>query len=183
MKRRKIFLLCISILCCACWILACRMANQPKDPSANTPEIIDTQPFSADDDLSQKETDQLSKEEKPQTQENYQAPTRPIFLEPMESLRPKLYNIDKKWKVIVSKEKLLQTLSKMKVQVLAINPIIVDTKDEQGCCSIISIGGKLVNAYELCVRLNLPSSYLTDIEIDEYNIIFEGQGCFEPDGC
>ena len=68
----------------------------------------------------------------------------------------------------------------MKIKVASISPIIVDTKDEQGCCAIISIG-RLIDAMSFA-KGNLPSSYITDIEIDNDNIIFEGQGSFDPDG-
>jgi hypothetical protein len=80
----------------------------------------------------------------------------------------------------VSKGDLLDALSKMGIKVASISPIIIDSTDKQGCCSVLSIGGRLINAYELCEKLKMPSSYITSIEIGKSNIVFEGRGSFEP---
>ncbi|HEY8419140.1 MAG TPA: hypothetical protein VIL03_01745 [Clostridia bacterium] len=175
MKNAKISLVIILILFSAVSFLGCgqTIKNQPeKSIISEESDILheETPP----------ESDQLSEDETPNTIEDYQEPTQPIVLEPLEAQHPKLYNIDKTWQVEVSKEQVLLVLEKMRIQISAITPIIIDTKDEQGCCAIISIGGKLINAYEFCDRLNLPSSYITEIEIKDDYIIFRGQGYFAP---
>ncbi|NLC17478.1 MAG: hypothetical protein GX756_06350 [Clostridiales bacterium] len=190
MKKSKVFLITILILCCLSLFFACSDTKQRPAPPKNIPEIIENTPFVQDDNLTQEnnlaqeDTDQsqLTEEENPHTKEDYQKPTEPIVLAPFNNPRPKLYHIDKRWTATVPKGQILDALEKMKIKVASISPIIVDTKDEQGCCAIISIGGRLIDAYEFCQRLNLPSSYITDIKIDNDNIIFEGQGSFDPDG-
>ncbi|HHW89717.1 MAG TPA: hypothetical protein GX745_02295 [Clostridiales bacterium] len=183
MKKSKIFLITIFILCCAFLFFACNGVKQSPAPEKNISDIIDNTPFIQDDNLAQEETDQsqLTEEENPHTKEDYQKPTEPIVLAPYSNPSPKLYHTDKKWTATIPKGQILNALEKMKIKVASISPIIVDTKDNQGCCAIISIGGKLINAYEFCQKLNLPSSYITDIEIDSENIVFEGQGSFDPD--
>lgn len=115
----------------------------------------------------------------PNSKEEYQSPTEPIILRPKDEPK-KLWYEQTKWVVTVSKGDLLEALSKMGIKVASINPILIDTTDEQGCTSILSIGGTLVNAYELCKNLKMPSSYITGIEIDKSQIIFEGRGSFQP---
>lgn len=115
------------------------------------------------------------------TKEEYARPTNPIILPPQEQGERKLWDSDIKWTMTISKGELLDTLGKMQIRVAYIKPILIDTVDAQGCASILSIGGRLINAYEICERLKLPSSYIKNIEITSDNIIFEGMGTFEPD--
>lgn len=115
----------------------------------------------------------------PDSKEEYQSPTESIVVQPSNEDK-KLWHEEIKWIMTISKGDLLEALSKMKIKVASINPILIDTTDKQGCTSILSIGGRLVNAYELCGHLKMPSSYITSIEIDKSAIIFEGRGSFEP---
>lgn len=139
--------------------------QQPAAPNSTADEVDDGQ--------------SLYEDEMPNAKEEYQVPTEPIILLPKEEGR-KLWHEETKWMMTVSKGELLEALAKMNIKVATITPIMIDTTDELGCCAIISIGGKLVNAYELCEHLKMPSSYITGIEIDKDAIIFEGRGSFEP---
>ncbi|HEY8423801.1 MAG TPA: hypothetical protein VIL23_03465 [Clostridia bacterium] len=185
------------ILICVLCVFGCRNPIKNPNPVDETPNIIEQSPdssgqngdFTQDDNLTQdndnsaqENSEQLNDDEKPNTIEDYQKPTQPIVFEPPGSPKPELNDTDKAWQIKVAKEDIVRTLENMKIRVSSISPIIIDTKDEQGCCSIISIGGRLVNAYEFCRRLNLPSSYITGIEIDQDSVTFSGQGVFDSQG-
>ena len=191
-KTTLIFLLSLILALC---IFACNTATQKKElditrtqESENFTQNIskrkDTgvqQPAAPNGSADQEDNGQslLESEIIPDSKEEYQSPTEPIILQPNNENR-KLWNEEIKWIMTVSKGDLLDALSKMRKKVASINPILIDTTDEQGCTSILSIGGRLVNAYELCQHLRMPSSYITSIEIDKSVIVFEGRGSFEP---
>jgi hypothetical protein len=177
MKNAKIFLVIILILFNAFNFLGCNQTVKNQTEKSNISEAPDI----IIEEEKPQESDQLYEDEIPQTIEDYQEPTRPIIFEPLETPLPELHNADKTWQVEVSKEQILSALEKMRIQISSINPILIDTKDKQGCCLIISIGGRLVNAYEFCERLNLPSSYITQIEIKDDYAVFRGQDYFNPD--
>ncbi|HEY8443354.1 MAG TPA: hypothetical protein VIL24_00965 [Clostridia bacterium] len=195
MKNAKIFLVIILIFA-SLYLFGCGKLNPAKENAPNGTEkniqnesdspkdlIGELDKLLPQDNIGQnepQESDQLSGDETPNTQEDYQKPTEPILLEPLDNPR-QLYNKEKEWQIEVSKENILQALESMKIQVWSLSPIEIDTKDEQGCCSIISIGGKLVNAYELCQRLKLPSTYITEIKPSGDYVTFRGQGYFNPE--
>lgn len=108
--------------------------------------------------------------------------TMPRLIEPEPYIvrQSKLWDSDIKWTANVTNGEILDVLRTMGIKVATIKPIYIDTVDAIGCAAVLSVGGKMVNAYQFCDRLGMPSSYITDIKIEQDNVIFTGMGTFTP---
>lgn len=87
-----------------------------------------------------------------------------------------LRNKDERWAAVYGNGEVLDALGKLGLRVATINGIAVAQTNDRDCATTISIGGRLLSAYDFKEALGLKSTMITEIKRGEGEYTFIGYG-------
>lgn len=87
-----------------------------------------------------------------------------------------ILNPDKEWTAVYGKGEVLDALNAMDMRVATVGTIEVTQRNGNDCATTISVGGRIMSAYDFKEALGLRSTMITEIKREGAEYIFTGKG-------